>query len=260
MLPVADVLALYEREMRRDPVPDPGSRVERDGTVVRVVGPEICVLFSRLDATNARRVVADQANLIRRSGVDAEWKVFGYDEPENLEAILAAEGFVADEPETLVVFDLERAVPGATSAPGVALRQVSDEAGIQDAVRANESAFGARELDLVGLYTRVARDPNQALFVAYADGIPAASARVEMTPGRSFAGLWGGGTDPAYRHRGIYRALVAARASLARNRGYRYLTVDARETSRPILERLGFVALTTTRAWKLNPAHGPSKQ
>jgi hypothetical protein len=39
---------------------------------------------------------------------------------------------------------------------------------------------------------------------------------------------------------------VAKRAELARERGYRWLYSDALPTSRPILERLGFVPITTT--------------
>ena len=61
-------------------------------------------------------------------------------------------------------------------------------------------------------------------------------------PGVEFAGLFGGVTLPEFRGRGLYRATVARRAELARERGYRWLYVDALPTSRPILERLGFVA------------------
>ena len=69
--------------------------------------------------------------------------------------------------------------------------------------------------------------------------------------GTEFAGLWGGGTVPGWRRRGIYRALVGCRARLAAERGYRYLTVDASPESRPILERTGFscVAITTPHIW-----------
>jgi GNAT superfamily N-acetyltransferase len=69
--------------------------------------------------------------------------------------------------------------------------------------------------------------------------------------GTEFAGLFGGGTLPQWRGRGIYRALVAYRARLAAARGYRYLQVDASPASRPILERLGFacLALTTPYTW-----------
>ncbi|MBO0514362.1 GNAT family N-acetyltransferase, partial [Streptomyces beijiangensis] len=58
--------------------------------------------------------------------------------------------------------------------------------------------------------------------------------------------LWGGGTAPEWRGKGIYRALVAYRAAIAAERGYRYLQVDATDDSRPILERLGFTRLSTT--------------
>jgi hypothetical protein len=44
---------------------------------------------------------------------------------------------------------------------------------------------------------------------------------------------------------------VLERARLARARGYRFLQVDALPTSLPILERLGFVQLTTTRPYVL---------
>jgi GNAT superfamily N-acetyltransferase len=65
--------------------------------------------------------------------------------------------------------------------------------------------------------------------------------------------MWGGGTLPAWRGRGIYRALVAYRAGLAAARGYRYLQVDASPDSRPILERLGFVRLARTTPYIWEP-------
>ncbi len=63
---------------------------------------------------------------------------------------------------------------------------------------------------------------------------------------QGFAGLWGGGTAAPWRGMGIYRAMVAHRAGLAAELGYRYLQVDATDDSAPILRRLGFSALSTT--------------
>ncbi|MFZ1024135.1 MAG: GNAT family N-acetyltransferase, partial [Thermoplasmata archaeon] len=147
---------------------------------------------------------------------------------------------------------LEQGFPPADPPAGVEIRRVVYESGVRDAVSANVAAFGP-DHDSSHHLVEAFQDPNQALYVAYVDGVPVSAGRVAMTPGRSFAGLWGGGTAPAYRRRGIYRNLVWVRAELARSRGARYLTVDARETSRPILMRLGFAPLTTTRAWVYRP-------
>jgi hypothetical protein len=52
----------------------------------------------------------------------------------------------------------------------------------------------------------------------------------------------------------VYRALVAHRARLAAERGFRYLQVDATPYSRPILARLGFAQLTTTTPYVRRPS------
>jgi GNAT superfamily N-acetyltransferase len=91
------------------------------------------------------------------------------------------------------------------------------------------------------------------IVVAMAGDEPVSSARVEFGAGTDFAGLWGGGTLPRWRGRGIYRALVGYRARLAVARGYRYLQVDASPESRPILERLGFACLAETTPYVWSP-------
>ena len=60
---------------------------------------------------------------------------------------------------------------------------------------------------------------------------------------------------PAWRGAsGIFRALVAYRAGLAAERGYRYLQVDALPASRPILQRLGFEPVASTTPYVFTPA------
>jgi len=51
---------------------------------------------------------------------------------------------------------------------------------------------------------------------------------------------------PEWRHRGVYRALTAARARGAIDAGKRYINSDSTEYSRPILERSGFLKVSTT--------------
>lgn len=52
----------------------------------------------------------------------------------------------------------------------------------------------------------------------------------------------------------MYKALVAVRAARALDLGYRYLHVDASDNSSPILQRLGFLPVTTTTPWVHTPA------
>jgi hypothetical protein len=53
---------------------------------------------------------------------------------------------------------------------------------------------------------------------------------------------------------------VAYRANLAAERGFRYLETDASDDSRPILERLGFTAVTTTTPWVWSPPTVPTAE
>jgi GNAT superfamily N-acetyltransferase len=72
------------------------------------------------------------------------------------------------------------------------------------------------------------------------------SGRLARVAGTEFAGIWGGSTLPEWRGQGIYRALTAARARAALDEGVRYINSDCTVMSRPILERSGLVAVTTT--------------
>lgn len=98
--------------------------------------------------------------------------------------------------------------------------------------------------------------PTIEAVVAWAGSTPVSAARVGFNAGTDFAGLWGGGTLPSWRGRGVFRSLVAHRAALAAARGFRYLQVDASPDSRPILERLGFVQLATTTPFVHQGARG----
>jgi GNAT superfamily N-acetyltransferase len=91
------------------------------------------------------------------------------------------------------------------------------------------------------------------VFVVAAGDLVVSAAWIRFQRGTSFATLWGGATLPGWRGRGSYRALVAHRARLAAERGFELLEVDASDESRPILERLGFAAVTTTTPFIWTP-------
>ena len=250
----AEILARYDAEMRANPPDEAGVRHERDGGIVRAVGAYNCILFSNLDPADADAVIADQAASFRAIGAEVEWKVYGHDLPADLGDRLAAAGFEPDGQETLMAFDLALRPPDGAVPAGVEIRRATDAAGLEDFILVSGSAFGRDDRRRLEIFRARLDDPTLGLFVAYADGRPVSAGRMELPPERSFASLWGGGTLPAYRGRGLYRGLVAHRAAEALRRGYRFLTIDARDTtSRPILERLGAIALVSVQGWLLRP-------
>ncbi|MFI1485028.1 GNAT family N-acetyltransferase [Streptomyces sp. NPDC020747] len=249
----AAVLALFDRDMREGARPfGLDSVVERVGAVVRHVGPEKGwngVLWSDLSETDADAAIAEQVRHFTGLGREFEWKLYGHDRPVDLGRRLRAAGFTAEPEETLVIAEVGELDLDVRLPEGIELRPVTDAAGVDLVADVHEQAFHGTDSSRLRhlLLTQLAEEPDTVVaVVALADGVPVSSARMELTPGTWFAGLWGGGTVEAWRGRGIYRALVAHRARIAADRGYRYLQVDASDDSRPILERLGFAPLTTT--------------
>jgi GNAT superfamily N-acetyltransferase len=213
-----EILVLFDEQMRRANRPD-GLYVG-DG-------------WSAVLRPPADGDVGQLVTRMREQPGYVEWKYYSHDGPELRERLLAA-GLLPDEEETVLVAEAASISPPPTD---VELRQ--DAKAFVDLAA---QVFGRRH-DL----------PEDALaVVAYLDGKPVSGGRVDLYPdGEEFAGLFGGVTLPEYRGRGLYRATVARRAEIARERGYRYVYVDAAETSRPILERLGFVRITTTTPFTL---------
>ena len=259
-LDAATVLSEYDAQVRRGLHSDgSGALGERAGPVVRwstVRGAGWCgVTWSDLDAGTADAVIAEQVAYFAGRGEQFEWKLYSYDRPPDLGERLAAAGFVAEDAEALVVADAgeiaghdgaEGVLPG-----GVRLVPVTGEAGIDLMIDVHDRVFGPDPQLRSRLLEQLRNSPEfNVLVLAMAGDTPVCAARVSFDA-TDFVGLWGGGTLPEWRGRGIYRAMVGYRARLAAQRGCRYLQVDASPMSRPILERLGFtcLAMTTPYVW-----------
>ncbi len=263
-----EALAAYNEQVRQSTKADgtgatfETATFESGASVVRRLAPPgqdgSGVFWSSLDADSADEVIAAQVQFFASRGEEFEWKLYSYDEPGDLAARLAAAGFIPDEPESLMVAaiaEISDALRSAELPPGVRLERANDEAGVARLTRVGELVFGRDRSDLRNsLLAQLADAPETIdIVIAMAGDEPVCSARTEFLPGTEFAGLWGGGTLPQWRRRGIYRALVRYRAELAAQRGYRYLTVDASDLSRPILERIGFECLAVTTPYNWSP-------
>jgi GNAT superfamily N-acetyltransferase len=246
------LLAAFDAQIRRGTGPDDG--------VVRAVWDADGwrgVTWCDLEGRDADAVIADQIARFADLPGPWEWKHYSYDLPADLPRRLLAAGFTPEPVEAVLVADIADVALDTPPPMGVELRPALDADGVAALVSVHDAVFG-RDHAAVGraLLAGLTREPAAvAGVVAYAGGVPISAARIEFHAGTDFATLWGGGTLPAWRRRGLFRAVVAYRARLAAARGFRYLQVDALPTSRPILERLGFVELATTTPF-IHPGAG----
>jgi GNAT superfamily N-acetyltransferase len=183
-----------------------------------------------------------------------EWKTRGHDWPPDLDQRLRSHGFEPEEVETVMVGEATHLAVDVDLPEGVTVRRV-DQLPDRDAVVIEASEVAARifgggpsgQQMLERLDRMQGREQFWVAEAATEDGPRViCSGRLALVDGTEFAGIWGGSTLPEWRGKGIYRALTAARARAALAEGVRYINSDCTAMSRPILERSGLVAVTTT--------------
>ena len=182
-----------------------------------------------------------------------EWKSRGHDLPADLGERLVAHGLVAEPTETVMIGEatlLAVEVPLADTPEGpVVVRRIGEGDVVGDVTRmlaAQESVFGTGRGPSVASSLAELESGASEFWIAEVGDRVVCGGRLTPVPGTAFAGIWGGSTLPAFRGRGIYRALVAARARSAVERGISLIHSDCTDMSRPILERSGLRAVTTT--------------
>jgi len=265
MTDVSGLLAAYDAQVR-DRVPDPlpdGVTVERDGPILRFFGlfgsgGGGFVCYRDLDGLTDDGVddlIARQVRVYTERGERFEWKLHRHDRPPDLAQRLRVAGFVPDDEETVVIAPVSEVAGAPVPPDGVSLREVSERGDLERIAALERAVWGEAHSSLPdALEAERAADPDAlAIVVAEAGAEVVCAGWVRFERGTDFATLWGGATLPAWRGRGIYRATVAYRANLAAERGCRFIEVDASSASRPILERLGFVAVTTTTPFIWSP-------
>ena len=250
-----EILALFDKEQRQEVSYYNVLRREATPHVVRHIHRdpeqgESMVIYSSLTADNAAEVIQAEVAYFESIGHDFEWKVYDHDTPPDLRQRLQAFGFEIGEQEAVMALDLNEAPDVLLQPIKHEVRRITDPAQIEDIVSVQQQVWPDEDFttwlahELQGNLQH--NGQNISIYAAYADGQPVSSAWITYHQGSQFAGLWGGATLPAYRGRGIYTALIAARLQEARQRGVRYLTIDASPMSRPIVQKHGFKFLTNT--------------
>lgn len=250
---IEQIMSLYRRFERQGPAPA-GYKIDSQDGVVRHIAPGQQGHFISdydISDTDLDAVIANQIAFFAAQGRSFEWKVYDTDLPKRIGAALSAQGFTKGEAEAFMVLDLEKAPVTLFAPTGLTVTQVSNAQGVADMATVQNQGFGfSSEFDSANqqaMLTALTQEPdNNSLYVIYQDSIPVSTARQSFLPNSPFSGLWGGTTLPAYRGKGCYTALLHRRALDAKQRGIQYLTIDASDMSRPIVEKYGFERVTTT--------------
>jgi GNAT superfamily N-acetyltransferase len=241
---VEELLVAYDSQLRGrvDNRLPAGAHVERDGPLVRFLGLAGggFVVYRDLGGivgADLDQLIARQVRVFAERGERFEWKLRGHDLPADLPERLRAAGLVPEDTEMVVIAPVADIVGEPRLPEGVSLREVTSRAdllriaALQRAVWGDEDQEGwlvdmlesERAVDLDALTITVAEAGETVVCAAW----------IRFERDTEFATLWGGATLPPWRGRGIYRALVAYRANLAEQRGFRYVEVDASDDSRP---------------------------
>lgn len=253
----ARLLRAYDEQLRTDAETPGAVSVARLGPLrlVTFAGGRGFVTYRDLGdagADDISRLVAGALSHFRDAAdIDrVEWKTRGHDRAPGLHDALLAHGFVPDEPESIMIGEARLLAVDVQLPEGVTLRRVEEDADVRAMSAMSAEVFGdpVHEAEAMAdaLLLRLSRGGGMELWVAEADGEIVSAGRLEPVGDTDFAGIWGGATRPAWRGRGIYRALTAARARSALRMGKTLINSDSTEYSRPILERAGLVKVSTT--------------
>jgi GNAT superfamily N-acetyltransferase len=243
-----EIIDLFDAQVRANPVANHGVKLVPVDNVTRLEGAFNFICNWSFDEKTAMQAVKAQADYFRQLGETLIWRVYDHDKPSNLAQCLTEQGFEASPQGTLMVLPLD---DNTLAESGHDIRLVTSSDTLRDYVAVAELAFADDDIGDVEYFEKLMAANDFALFCGYADGEPAVSALLQIQPDSVFGLLFGGGVPPAHRGKGFYKASVAARAALARSQGLKYLATDARETSRPILESLGFIPLVRETTWLL---------
>lgn len=258
-----EIAAAFHSQVRlADRDAAPGLLVEHDGPVHRTYPADPSEAGAMIEAPEGlgedpQHWIARQVEFFGGRGQRVEWKTYGTDEPRDIGARLQAAGFVPEDEEVLLLGACADLVHDVDLPSGVRLRAFDSDEDWERVRTLIHEVWGDGSSwvnDHFKAEQRLRPDLMIPMLAEESEDGPVLSyAIVRFTQDTDFCGLWGGSTLPQWRRRGLYRALLTARARLALDHGYPLARVDTSPDSRPILRALGMHAVTTTTPYIFTP-------
>ena len=256
---------LFEPDPRADPCEPQTEIVHRQDRLIRhrpsaAGGPwASTVVWVRWRDDETDRRIDEVLDFFSTRAAHFIWSVGPQTEPADLGDRLLAHGFELVARTQLMVATLP--IAGLRVNTDIAVREVEDAATMRDSLAVEHPDW---ETDRVAalLSERMAYlacpGRSRHFAVAYLAGAPVSAARWRFNEREPAVHLSGAETLMPYRRRGAYSTLVSYRARIALERGCRYATIFADDsTSAPILAKRGFRSVGRARYY-LSPSRSKS--
>lgn len=220
-----------------------------------VARPEIEYTWSDHDSVFFNSVVkvrpklADPAALVaevlsRHEGRRSRWSLNVLSDTAPMRAALQAGGY--EEGDRHHAYVLDPRAYARRPDPRIEVRRVASLQDLLELYRVRDEIFDmhapASDAEIANeLRECTAPGAQVARYLAYVDGEPAGTGGLTFFDRLDFAFIWAGGVREAFRGRGVYTALLRARADDVRDRGLSLFGLYAKNTtSGPIVAAHGF--------------------
>ena len=253
----ADLLALYDETMRKNAHPAGmcGERASRVSRYTTGTASQRYIMWHDFAAADAAKAVDEELLSVQGHAHVLMWKLYGHDTARDaLRDALLAQGFEENDHSTLMMVSVallveSLAMVATADSQSLDVRQLTTAKHLDAYQNIWDSVWpDAPNSRYVNDYRILIErnEPGILFFAGFATSDnPVTSGYMFHHPGGAIALLCGGTTKAAWRRQHGYTSMVAVRAQAALDRGAKYLAVEASPNSKPILERLGFIPLST---------------
>jgi GNAT superfamily N-acetyltransferase len=249
-----EILGIYDRETRAEPKYPPIVRVVHTPYFVKLVGPGkfTFINYWQIPAQQTARIMHEEMQSLKQFGGKVMCRVYQHDVPKDLENCLANEGFEQLDSVTLTLLPLQQHDLKQDKAPDIQIRELKNAQDVADFLGVTEAAFGQPSPQDHAYIEESLKFSNFKYYLAYLKQQPVGAARFIVPEHSRFGFFFGGCVIPKYRRRGIYSALIKTRLQLAKSLNLEFICNEAKESSRPIMEKIGFHSISKARTWYLD--------
>lgn len=246
--------------------------IEADQVATRVLAPEVpveihedpdatwgiasypdpfrsVVVSARFAEEDADRRIAEIAAAFEARGTGFLWWLAPFHRPAGLGARLVRAGLQYEGKAPAMAMDLEALPRDEALPPRLQVEPVTDEATLREFIQvlADEIAVADGEPNpaaahhaalLEAIPPTLAGEPVPLRYLGRVEGRPVATSRIAIAAG--VAGLYAVTTLPAWRGRGIGRAMTLTALDAGRSIGLRIGVLQASDSGVPVYRRLGF--------------------